>query len=79
MAKSVWQQPKKKFVLTIEIGNAEMYLKHHLAHALKKLAAELEANSTHGDVEDIDIGENGLIKDLNGNRVGHWRCMARRK
>jgi hypothetical protein len=64
----------KLFKVAIFIGNDQMMFKHHIARALKKLAEELEQNSQRGDVEDIDYGEQGLIKDLNGNEVGQWRC-----
>jgi hypothetical protein len=55
-----------KFTLTIDLGNSAMDEPQDVARALDEVAFDLKRNGFVGE------GESGLIRDLNGNRVGSW-------
>jgi len=55
-----------KFILTIDLGNAEMCERHHVADALRKVTDSILNN------DDYDSKN---IKDVNGNTVGRWKFV----
>ena len=66
-----------KFELSIiTLGNAAMSSGEDLAWALRNLADKLER--TYGCAE-LEAGEKGRMRDLNGNTVGTWRTVTDRK
>lgn len=57
-----------RFTLEIELGNDAMRTPADLAGALQDLAGDLEnAPGTE------PAPSAGVIRDMNGNRVGHWQ------
>ena len=58
------------FTLTISLGNAAMQSREDVAAALAQLAARLS------DDGDFQNGDQGNLRDANGNRVGAWKCEA---
>jgi hypothetical protein len=55
------------FTLKIEMGNDAMQKRHHVQAALYEVAELLD------DTNCINDGPSGVIRDANGNTVGHWR------
>jgi predicted metal-dependent TIM-barrel fold hydrolase len=55
-----------RFALTIKLGNDGMSSPYDVARALDELASDLKRNGL------IGVGEVGIIRDVNGNRVGSW-------
>lgn len=59
-----------RFVLEIEMGNAVMRTRQHVAKALVELSKRL-VNETFTP-QDEDLTDDGKVLDLNGNSVGSW-------
>jgi hypothetical protein len=65
-----------QFTLSITLGNAEMYAGIHIADALRDAARRLEQMGS-GLAGSGLAGEEGLLKDANGNTVGRWDIGTR--
>jgi hypothetical protein len=57
-----------KFTLEIELGNDAMRTPWDVAGALSSAVMALQDNS-----RDLADGENGILRDFNGNTVGGWK------
>jgi hypothetical protein len=57
------------FKLKIEMGNAAMMRRGHIAGALRRIADTVGARLGNGAIE-------GIIRDYNGNTVGQWEFCA---
>jgi hypothetical protein len=55
-----------KFKLKIELGNAEMTSFSDVAGALTELANRVRGFR-------LELGDNGGLRDINGNTVGAWK------
>ena len=53
-----------KFILEIELGNAEMETARDVAYALRDVMQSVGTGSTT---------DAGIIRDISGNCVGRWR------
>ncbi len=65
-----------RFILSIELGNAEMFTANHIAFALRRTASKL-VQGGHDAVPQVDNA--GPIHDDNGNRVGSWHVEGDHK
>ena len=64
-----------KFKLEIELGNDAMQTGEDIAAALHHVAGAID---TIGDMRGADpYDKSGVIRDLNGNRVGQWKVVGR--
>ena len=55
-----------RFQLNLQLGNDKMRTSHHVAQALRKVAAILEAGHAHPEEDEKKI------LDINGNSCGKW-------
>lgn len=55
-----------QFTLSITLGNAGMLTGEHVAEALNRVADRLWQD------DQVLTRENGMVFDINGNRVGDW-------
>lgn len=58
-----------KFTLMIELGNDGMKSREDVADAILVASYQLTGSRERG----------GLILDVNGNSVGHWRLIVRKE
>lgn len=67
-----------EFTLTIRLGNDAMSDAPPIAEALRTVADTLDEWYVGCDpIEPVSIGETGtIIRDYNGNTVGHWEVTA---
>lgn len=59
------------FQLSIDIGNEAMQTAQDIGLALSDLGARLQSFD-----DDNWTGTAGLVKDINGNKVGTWEVIA---
>lgn len=62
------------FTLSIELGNEAMLTYNDLALALRAVAANLGIDGDDKIEDADDWDRRGVIRDLNGNRVGQWEA-----
>lgn len=63
------------FRLEIELGNAAMLTGEDVGGALRKVARRVEELGA-GPEREFAAGEEGSIRDENGNTVGRWAVSA---
>lgn len=81
-----------KFELGIALGNSAMSTNYDIAKALREVADRLEERQKFVDTSeeegshfpDLELAdttqeEYGYISDLNGNTVGSWNVVKRKK
>lgn len=61
-----------KFILEINLGNDAMREAQDVGHALERVAERLFGRAGR---EELGIGDDGPIRDLNGNAVGRWEII----
>ena len=61
-----------KFNLTIELGNEAMTAGANVAKALERSLLDAERNMFSA----LQAGDEGVVRDVNGNSVGHWQVAA---
>lgn len=62
-----------KFTIEIDMGNASMSSRRDLSRCLKDLSERLKADGVRPfKVAPGKRAVGGVIRDDNGNRVGHW-------
>lgn len=66
-----------QFVLTINLGNAEMQTGANIARSLRDVANHIDDDAlTFDDPADASgFDSSGRIMDVNGNRVGGWHVQ----
>lgn len=57
-----------KYVVEIDLGNAEMATGHHVAEALREVAQYVA--DTAGDEPVAEYAGSYRVRDVNGNKVG---------
>ena len=60
-----------KFVLEIELGNEGMQSGEQVAGAIRRVATKIDSPFDNWEME----GDQGIIRDINGNTVGKWVVM----
>lgn len=60
-----------EFVLRIALGNDAMRTRGDVARALRAAAFRIESDP-YDSSDELNQGDNGVIADENGNRVGAW-------
>jgi hypothetical protein len=61
-------RPGEVFTLEIELGNSSMRTHGDIASALRELAARFDRFEAAVPLD----GDEGKVRDLNGNSVGAW-------
>lgn len=64
-------------VIHIDLGNEAMQTASDVSHAIQKSFAGSLAPGESGLFVPLELGDNGSIRDENGNTVGTWTIVGR--